>query len=59
MKTNTLVYYTGKALRELFIYSTSEEEKLSVSNVLELSEKELEELGYIGKVKMSDIASYT
>lgn len=59
LKTNTLGYYTGKALRELFKINPSEGEKVFISKVLELSEKELQKLDYVGKVKISDVVSYT
>lgn len=59
LKTNNLVYYTGKALRELFKINSSEGEKVFISKILELSKKELQKLDYIGKVKISDVASYT
>lgn len=61
IKTDTLVFYTGKALNELFKINAQEEEKILSNKVLEYvySENEFKKLGYIGKVKMSEVASYT
>jgi hypothetical protein len=57
-KTDTLVFYTGKALDELFKSNPSEEEKKNSSKILDYTEKQLEKLGYLGKIKMSEVASY-
>ena len=59
LKTDTLVFYTGKALNELFKSNPSEEEKALSSKLLDYSEKKMEKLGYLGKIKMSEVASYT
>jgi len=59
LKTNTLVFYTGKALNELFKSNPSEEQKIFSNKILDSTEKELEKLGYLGKIKMSEVASYT
>ena len=59
LKTDTLVFYTGKALNELFKRKPSDEQKKNSSKILDYTEKELEKLGYLGKIKMSEVASYT
>jgi hypothetical protein len=59
LKTNTLIFYTGKALNELFKSNPSEEQKIFSNKILDSTEKELEKLGYLGKIKMSEVASYT
>ena len=59
LKTDTLVFYTGKALNELFKSNPSDEQKKNSIKILDYTEKELEKLGYLGKIKMSEVASYT
>lgn len=59
IKTDTLVFYTGKALNELFKSNPSDEQKKNSIKILDYTEKELEKLGYLGKIKMSEVASYT
>ena len=59
LKTDTLVFYTGKALNELFKCNPSDEQKKNSIKILDYTEKELEKLGYLGKIKMSEVASYT
>jgi hypothetical protein len=59
LKIDTLVFYTGKALNELFKSNPSDEQKKNSIKILDYTEKELEKLGYLGKIKMSEVASYT
>ena len=59
LKTDTLVFCTGKALNELFKSNPSDEQKKNSIKILDYTEKELEKLGYLGKIKMSEVASYT
>lgn len=59
LKIDTLVFYTGKALNDLFKSNPSDEQKKNSIKILDYTEKELEKLGYLGKIKMSEVASYT
>lgn len=58
-KTVTLFFYTEKALNELFKSNPSAEQRLFSSKILAGTEKELEKLGYLDQVKLSEVVSCT
>ncbi len=51
----TMVYYTGKGLREMFKPNMNEEEKVIATELQKLDEGSLMKVGNLAKISLTDI----